>query len=196
MAQPDATGLDCPECGASNRPGATACFLCGHRLDTARPETRTGAPKSPASPTSPELVNPYAPPTTFVLPALPFRISSLMLVIAVIVVCLGVGPFGVAPALVYTCIVVAKSKARGRPMAVLEQLSTFLAALIGVVVIAVSAFIAFLVTCFPIGMAADASGTGLTIAFVIGGMAAGAAAFLTYLLLTRKRRREGIPGKP
>ena len=81
------------------------------------------------------------------------------MVIAVIAVCLGVAhenlilgiilAVAVAPALVYTVIVAARSKARGRPMAVLDKVRTFLLAIVGVVVIAVSAIIAFFVTCFP-----------------------------------------------
>jgi len=215
MAPPDGIWFVCPQCGASNRPGATACFLCGYGLDTARPETRTAAPKSPASPTSAELVNPYAAPTTVFSPALTFRISSLLMVIAVIAVCLGVAHenlvlgiilvVAVTPALVYTIIVAAKSKARGRPMDVFEKVWSFLAALAGVVVIAVSAVIAFCMTCVPIGFATLPAGrllrpgpdTDFIIALVAGGTAGvAAAAYMTYYLLTRKGRRRGSPGKP
>jgi len=205
------TGLVCPECGASNRAGETACFLCGHGLDALRPETRTGVPKAP---TSPDVVNPYEPPTTFVSP-LTSRISSLLMVIAVIAVCLGVAhenlvlgiiqAIAVAPALVYTVIVAAQSTARGRPMAVFKKVSTFLAALVGVVVIAVSAFIAFFVTCLSVGIASEAGYIGrdwdlksLVTACVYGGgtAAIAVAAYMTYFLVTRKGRRGGSPGKP
>jgi len=218
MAPPDPIGLDCPECGAANWAGETTCFLCGHGLDTARPETRTGAPKSPALPTSPELVNPYAPPTTFVSPALTFRISSLLMVIAVIAVCLGVARENlflgiflavvVAPALMYTVIAAARSRASGMPRAVFEKVSTFFAALVGVVVIEVSALIAFCMTCVPVGYATLAAGYwaiagnvrnewGLIFALATGGAAGvAAAAYMTYRLLHRKGRRWGNPGKP
>ena len=208
MGLSDGIWFVCPECGASNHPRATACFLCGHFLDTARPETRTGAPKSPASPTSPELVNPYKPSTTLLSPALAFRISSLLMVIAVIAVCMGVAHenvfFGillavaVAPALGYTFIVAARRKAKERPMAVFEKVSTFLAAIVGVVMIAVSAVVSFFVTCIPVGYATvgAAEDSGLIIALVIGGTAAvAAAAYMTYYLLHRKGRRPGSPGK-
>jgi len=136
-------------------------------------------------------------------------------VIAVISVCLGVARENVvlgiflavlvAPALGYTVIVAAKSKARGRPMAVFKKVSTFLAALVGVVVIAVSAFIAFFVTCLSVGIASEAGYIGrdwdlktLVTACVYGGgtAAVAAAAFMTYFLLTRKRRSARTAEKP
>jgi len=202
------TGLVCPDCGASNRAGETVCFLCGRGLDTLRPETRTGTPKSPASPTAPELFNPYKAPTTIVSPALTFRISSLLLVIAVISVCLGVARENVvlgiflavlvAPALGYTVIVAAKSKARGRPMAVFEKMWSFLAALAGVWMIEVSAVIAFFMTCVPVNFATARFGDpGSIMPLVTGGTAVvAAAAFVTYFLLTRKRRSARSTGKP
>jgi hypothetical protein len=111
----------------------------------------------------------------------------------------------VAPALVYTVNVAAKSKASGRPMAVFEKASTFIAAIVGVVVIAVSAFIAFFVTCIPVSIAVIAAsyadifvdGTAASIIVLLssGTAAIAAAAFMTYLLLTRKRQSGGIPRK-
>jgi len=208
MAPPDQIGLVCPDCGVWNRGGKTACFLCGHRLVTAWPATMPEVPKSPTSPTSPDLVNPYAPPTDFHSPALTFRINSLLIVTAVIAVCLGVMherlvlgiilAVAVAPALVYTFIVAARRKARGRPIAVLEKVGTFLAALAGVVVIALAAVIAFFVTCIPVAFAdVGAGNTGAMLALVTGGTAGVAtAAFMTYFLLCRKGRRDGTPRKP
>ncbi|MFI5458240.1 MAG: hypothetical protein ACHRXM_22650 [Isosphaerales bacterium] len=194
------TGFVCPECGASNRAGETVCFLCGHGLDTLRPETRKGVPNSP---TSPELVNPYKAPTTIVSPALTFRISSLLLVIAVIAVCLGVAhenwgmgillAITVTPALLYTMIVAAKSKVRGRPMAVFKKIGTFLAAIVGVVVIAGSAVIAFFVTCIPaVAISRDMNIVAVTC--YTAGVAT--AALMTYYLLFMRGRRSGSPGKP
>ena len=153
MAPAHARWLVCPQCGGKNGPWRGLCFLCGHGLDTATSEPRTGAPKSPASPAAPEVVNSYEPPAAFFAPAVTFRISSLLMVIAVIAVCLGVAhenlvlgiilAVAVAPALMYTFMVAARSKARGKPMVLLEKVGSFLAAIAGVVVIAVSAFIAF-----------------------------------------------------
>ena len=121
MGRSDLIWFVCPECGAANRP-KNFCFLCGHDLDTGRLETTAGTPRSPISFTSPEPVNPYAPPPTGFSPAFTFRISSLLMVIAVFAVCLGVAhenlimgiilAVAVAPALVYTVIVATERKAR------------------------------------------------------------------------------------
>ena len=199
--------LVCRQCGASNRPGGTFCFLCGHGLDTARPETRAGAPRSPISFTSHEPIDPYEPSTTFVSPDLTFRISSLLMVIAVIAVCLGVVhenlalgiflAFAVAPALVYTFIVAAKSKARGRPMNVFEKAGTFVASIVGVVVIAGSAFIAFGVTCFSSFVVIGFRGENQNIVVMISyGAAVATAAFITYYLLFMRGRTGGSAEKP
>jgi len=133
----------------------------------------------------------------------------------VIAVCLGVAyenlimgiilSVAVAPELVYTFVWWSKSKARGRPMAALEMVGSFFAALVGVVVIAVSAFIAFFVTCLSVGIASEAGYVGrgwdlksLVTACVYGGgtAAVAAAAFMTYFLLTRKRRSARTAEKP
>ncbi len=202
MGPSDGIWFLCPQCGTANRPGKTACFLCGQRLDTAGSGVKPGAPLAPAAPAFHEYVNPYSPPPDSVSPALSFKISSLLMVIAVIAVCLGVAhenlilgiiqAVAVAPALAYTVIVAARNKARGRPMAIIDKVHTFLLAIVAVVVIAVSAIIAFVVTCFPVGYAViNTGGTGTwIIALVIGGIGAVAAAvFMTRFFLNLKRRR-------
>jgi hypothetical protein len=199
----------CPECGAANRTRFCFCLVCGHDLGTARSHSSTRSPKSPTSAAAFEHVNPYAPPTTIDSPLYTFRIRSLLMLIAMIAVCLGVGhenlflgillAVAVAPALVYTAIVAARRSALGRPMAFIDKVRTFLAAIVGVVVIAVSGFIAFFATCFSIASAnaANANPNFLVILFTTSGAAAVAAgAFVTYLLLTRKGRGKGIPGEP
>ncbi|MGO9922198.1 MAG: hypothetical protein ACLQIB_46815 [Isosphaeraceae bacterium] len=199
MAPPDRIESVCLECGAANRPGETACFLCGRSLDTARPATMTGVPKSAAPTTSPELFNPYEPPTTILSPGLTFRISSLLLLIVAVAVCLAVAhedwivgialAAAVAPALGYTSIMASRSAAEGRPMEVFQKVWSFLAALCGVVVIALSALIAFCLTCIPAGFVAlNVGDLGSYLALGIGGTAGvAAAAYMTYYLLTRKR---------
>jgi len=218
MAPPDRLALVCPECGALNRAGFRFCFLCNQLLVTVPPATTTDAPKSPTSHTSPELVNPYAPPTTFVSPALTFRISSLLMAIAVIAVCLGVAhenwglgivlAVAVAPALLWTIYEATTNKANGRPMAVFEKVGTFLGSLVGVVVIEVSAVIAFVVTCVPMGLAtvrgfgdsarANTWGsTYLPVAVVNGGLVGIAVGgYVTYVLITRRSRRARKRDKP
>jgi len=128
-----------------------------------------------------------------------------MMAIAVIAVCLGVAhenlvlgiivAVAVAPALVYTVIVAAKSKAKGRPMAVFQKLNTFLAAAVAVPMVAVSAVIASRVIYVDVGNAACGAGyPGFITALVIGGTAGVAtAAYMTYYLFHRKGRRRGNP---
>jgi hypothetical protein len=123
-----------------------------------------------------------------------FQISSLMLLIAVIAVCAGVWRAGagwgfalavaVMPALVYTTFVAFESAAAGRPMDVIEKVGSFIAALAGVVVVALAALIAFCMTCFPAGIVSRNVGFALA----IGGTAAiAAAAYMTRVLLRRSR---------
>ncbi len=165
--------------------------------------------KSSTSSSSPESINPYAPPTSGSAPNVTFRISSLLLVIAIIAVCLGVAhenlvlgiilAVAVVPALVYTVILVEKRSAGGNPMAVADKVTTFLVAIGGVVIIEFSSLVAFCMTCYPIGAAGFAanSAVGLIIGLVVGGIAGIAAgAYATKLLLFRKGRAGRIAGKP
>jgi len=125
------------------------------------------------------------------------------MVIAVIAVCLGVAhenwgmgillAIAVTPALLYTMIVAVKRKVRGRPMAVLEKVGTFLAAIVGVVVIAGSAVIAFFVTCIPAVAASRDSNIVAVTCYTAGVVTA---AFVTYYLLFMRGRRGGRPAKP
>ena len=139
-----------------------------------------------------------------------FRISSLLLIIPVIAVCLAAGqvqPYAgiglavvVLPALGYTCVVAFKSAAAGKPMLVAEKVHTFGAAFLGVMVIEFAALVAFCMTCFPTGYIAFSAGgatPAIVGAFVIGGLAGVAAGgWVTYFLLTRKRRLARKAGKP
>jgi hypothetical protein len=139
-----------------------------------------------------------------------FRISSLLLIIAVVAVCLagwqaqpyvGIGlTVVVLPALGYTCVVAFKSAAAGKPMLVAEKVHTFGAAVAGVLVIEFAALVAFCMTCFPTGYIAFSSNAGppaVVCAFLIGGLAGVAAGgWVTYFLLTRKRRLARKAGEP
>ena len=201
MGAADGIWFVCPECGASNRPANKSCFLCGHDLDSAAPDTRAGAARSPIVFSSVDAVDPYEPPPGVGSTPRTFRISSLLLLIAVIAVCLGVFheqpvlgiilAVAVTPAMAYTMIVAAKSEARGRPLATIDKISTFLAAIVGVVIIAFSALVAFVSTCFPAGfIGMNVGGAGIIFAVVIGATAGIAAAvYTTRFLLTRKHRR-------
>jgi hypothetical protein len=158
----------CGKCGTLNRRGATACFLSGHGLGTARPETKSDAPRSLAPLTSCELLKSSAPPNSPVSPALSFRISSLVLVIAVVAVCLAILrqdlvagailALTVLPALIYTIAVATIRTARGRPMTLFEKFRTFLAAIFGVLLITFCAVAAACVTYLSVGRAIFSAG--------------------------------------
>lgn len=195
----------CPACGASNRPQSNSCFLCGHALDAAKAETITGPPRPPISFGSTELINPYAPPASEIARPLSFRISSLLMVIAVIAVCLGVAhenlvlgiilAMAIVPALIYTVIVVQKRGAGGNPLGVADKVTTFLVAIGGVMIVEFSSLVAFCMTCYPIGFVSvsAAGGLGLIVAFGIGGLAAiVTAVYATRLLLSARSQNQRV----
>ena len=150
----------CPECGAANRVGETTCFLCGGRSGTDSPAQAGAKSFNPYAPPSVS----YAPPAVSVPLRPSFHISSMLLIIAVIAVCLGVWQAQpllgvivaviVVPALGYTSVIAFQSASKGRPLAVSEKLNRFLAALMGVVVILFAALVAFCMTCVPTGFIA------------------------------------------
>jgi hypothetical protein len=197
-----ATGPEsaCPECGAFRRAADPSCFLCGRRFDS-DPEVApaAGKPFNPYDPPPPALLErPAAAPGSL---RLTFRISSLLLIIAVVAVCLGVWQAQpilgaclavvAVPALGYVCVIGFKSASAGKPMAVPDKLSSFLAALWGVVLVEFAALVAFCMTCVPAGfvaMSADAAGeTGFIVALVLGGVGAFAGgAYVAYWLIKTK----------
>ena len=191
----------CGKCGTLNRPGATACFLCARRFDTAALYTRGDASQSPTSLTS-------AASSAAVSRALSFRISSLLLVIAVVALCLAIVredllvgtvlALAVVPALAYTIIAAARREARGSPMAVHEKLRTFLAAIVGVALIAFSTVATFFLTCVSVSRATDGAGEVDFIITVVIAVFAGAAAgtSVTYVLLLMNGQRTPKARKP
>ena len=184
-----------------HRRGATACFLCGQSFSTVRPEIGTDGSQSPLPLTSSEPVKPYSPPSTLVSRVLSFRISSFLLVISVVAVCLAglrkdvvvgtVLALAAAPALIYTIAVAAVRTARGRPMALLEKLRTLLAAIIGVLLITFCAVAASCMTYLSVGRATANSGeVGSIIALAAGGLAGVVGgAFAVYVLFFMKSQR-------
>jgi hypothetical protein len=135
---------------------------------------------------------------------LAFRISSLLLIIAVIAVCLAAGqaavpvrigvPLFVLPALVYTCVQAYQSVADGRPMEVFDKVMVFLTALWCVFLIEFAAVIAFFMTCIPtgyLGLAVGLGPPGIMFGVFIGGLAGiVAGGFVVYLILSvRKYQR-------
>jgi hypothetical protein len=181
----------CPDCGALARAGETTCFLCGQRLGGAESKQTIGlaATESPSAPW----------PT--------FHISSLLLLIALVALCLGVGheepALGIAlavvvlPAAGYTTVIAFRSAATGRPMSVFQKLWSFGGAMTGVMAIEFASLVAFCITCVPTGFVAMSAGEkGIIVAVVVGGIAAVAAgAFMTRYLLTMRSRGKRRAGK-
>ena len=114
-----------------------------------------------------------------------FRISSMMLVMPVIAVCLAVwqadffvGVFVTAtvlPALVYTCLRASKNAAGGRPMDLRDKVRTFVAAFFCALVIGFSAVIALIATIAPASYLAIKFGVGrhaMMVGFIVAVQAA------------------------
>jgi hypothetical protein len=137
-----------------------------------------------------------------------FHISSFLLLIALVALCLGAGRaqpvLGITlavvllPAAGYTTTMAFRSAATGRPMSHFEKLWSFGGAVTGVMAIEFAALVAFCITCVPTGFAAMSAGDkGIIFGVVIGGIAAvAAAAYMTRYLLSRKFRDRGRAGKP
>jgi len=209
MAAPDRRLLLCPECGATNRAGETACFLCRHRLDTTWSESTTEVRDSSSTPKSTSLAKPGGTSDSFSFLRVISGITSFFLLVALGAICAGIWreepkvvivmlAVAITPALTYTGFVAMESRAKGRPMAVLQTVGTFIAAVVGVLVIAISALIAFCLTCIPVGFVTMNFGfDNYVIPLAIGGTAGVAmAVHMTYRLITKSRRNSDRIGKP
>jgi hypothetical protein len=109
-----------------------------------------------------------------------YQISTLMLLIALIAVCLGVmhevPGLGIAlflvmiPALVRTTTGAARRRAEGRPMSWQERAIVFAASMGIVVLTGLAALITFVAICFPTGMFMIGSGSqaGFVVAIALG----------------------------
>jgi hypothetical protein len=144
-AQPSSNPLICPECGAKAAINASKCWICKRPLASDVPVTAElagGAAEHRA---------------TF-----QFGISSIMLIITLAAVILGVWQMapgiGIAlaivaiMALIPTCIISMQKGARGRPMTPSEKISLFMVWLGLAAVVLIAAGIAFVITCYPLGL--------------------------------------------
>ncbi len=185
---PEPVTHTCPQCGAVNPRRAASCWLCYADLGEAGPAG--GAPFHPPIPGSHSLLA---------------SVTGGLLVALVLLVALGVlltaeGPWRLlgplfllasVPALVR----VFRSDAPGGLADTAEPLRVFGTVLAGVgitALVAVAAVVMFVVTCFPVGLATvNLSGggndTGVLVAFVVGILAAGGAAYLVTLAFFRRR---------
>ncbi len=137
---PSADAVRCPDCGALLKRGEIKCWLCG------REQQPDGS-----EPSSPFAV---APRKT----AGQFSLATVFLIITLIAVCLGtlrLAPgVGVllmivaAPALIRTCVVVAKEKRGGHSLSIGEKLVAFFASSFIIILVGVAGFIAFQIACW------------------------------------------------
>jgi hypothetical protein len=151
----------CPDCGAVNAPPAIFCWLCGRAL----PPSGDGAER------------PAAPPNSNVT----FSLSSLMLVMTLIAVCLGAATiepgFGIilaiaaTPAVLRTMVLMKWERQRlGHSASILEKVLTFASSLLLLVVVGTASFAAFFVMClagFGAGGEVSAIGLGIVAGLIV-----------------------------
>jgi hypothetical protein len=175
MESTDPPMFPCPNCRHENPRGSIHCAFCAHPL-TEKPAELDE--------------NPWSPPAAADSSSRTFTIGSLMLVIAVIAVCLGVTVavpglgvlliLAIVPASIRTLLAISSRRAAGKPLTVWEKFVVFAGSLAVVAAIGIGSFIAFVVTCFPVGfvsVSAAESMVGLVLAFVLGIVAAGFTGF-------------------
>ena len=165
----------CANCGWTNQPEKAACVICFQQ--------RTDRVLPPKPPEPVEADGRRSLRGTFGL-------SSLLLLIAVLGVSMGVmrEALGIGillaiiatPACVRACLAAARHRARGQPMRIEEGVQAFASSLCVVTVIVSASGVAFFAACFPIGLATfvpDQDTPGMVVAFVLGFVAAGVAAY-------------------
>ena len=133
----------------------------------------------------------HSAPTTF---RPKFNISSFLLLIALVALCLGAArtqpALGIIlavvllPAAAWTTIMAFRSAATGKPMSLIEKLGRFGGAITGVMAVEFASLVAFCITCVPTRFVAMSAGDrGIIFAVVMGGIAAVAAAVYTARLM-------------
>jgi hypothetical protein len=195
MAASDRITLICPDCGAANRAGEKLCFLCGQSLETTWTKSRALARESIEPITHAAGTKRTGGAGAFSGERRTSQISSLLLLIAVIVVCAGVYRVDpvkglglgvvVVPALLYTVFAAFESRSAGKPMDVFDKVGSFVLALAGVALIGLAAFIAFWMTCIPAAIISKNFGIGIMIGGTVG---IAVAAYMTGRILMRRRR--------
>jgi hypothetical protein len=157
MDRPSPELVNCPHCGAKNPAIDEACAECGKALTVAigpRPKVRR------------------------------IPLWAVMIVIAVVAVCLA--PVRVAPgisvvlavfllpACVRTIAVIEGRKADGRPMLARETMDVIINSCLITVALVFASSAAFVVTCFPVGLATvdRLGGSGLVVACLAGSVPA------------------------
>jgi hypothetical protein len=175
MDQPEPPSLLCPHCGAGNDVRATVCSACDRPLILVIADDPWRAPGEP----------PFDGR---------FRISSLMVVIGVLAICLGlirevpglavVLMILAVPALARTIGGITRRRRSGRPVTWNDRLGLFGGSLAVVAVILTASVIAFTVTCFPTGLLIMQANEGIGLALgILGGLAC--AGFSAFFLIRR-----------
>ena len=163
----------CPECGATKPLSRTkrSCWLCGHSFDGPSITTATAVPRASA----------VRQPQSFGLATLMLVVTLISVVMGLTALAPGLGILLIVlltPAMVRTFGIVGRQKAKGRQVAAAHKIGTLFASLAVVTVIGSASVGAFLVTCFPIGLAAYGGKAGdnearIFLAFIVGFGAAG-----------------------
>jgi hypothetical protein len=171
MEPADVQVIRCLHCQAENPPGSATCGSCGRPLP---PVGGSGQD---------EIL--WLPPDRAESARRTYHLSTLMLLVAVISVCLGVlrevPGLGVllillmVPALIRTLAGAARRQSRGSPMSWNEKLAVFLSSLGIVFVVGFASLIAFVATCLPAGVVMIGTGSefGFYLAVIVGLAAAG-----------------------
>ena len=187
MASTDEFAPRCPECGAALDSRESKCWLCLRKL-TAEPE-----------------MNPYVSPPAQALAVSPaqFSLSTLLLVMTLVAVCLGVtmaAPgLGVLlivlalPALVRTVVSGLKQKQAGAPYTPSEKIAAYCVSLMVMLMVGVAGGIAFEIACWGsgllvIGIGGDQNLEAGLITGVALGSIAGIGVLVWLLYLTRPRK--------
>jgi hypothetical protein len=199
MAESEGIWIVCPRCGASNLPNRVDCFLCGLSLVSTRsapPDREDGLVELlPA-----DRANPYAAPKVPVAMGPTFRISTLLLVIAAIAVCLGVIheapglgiPLGVLSfaALGRTVVVANRGLQRGHALSLPDKIAVFLATVGIGVVIMICIVIAVVAALFALCMFAGGGSTDVTVpAMGLGAVVLGLGTIWGSVLVVRRLGR-------
>lgn len=166
-------GSHCPSCGAQNRADSVECFLCHQPFGLTEPtsaQSPTTWVPSPVSPTD-DLAAAHADIQRT------FKLSSLMLIIALVAVCLGAlveSPgLGVvliivaAPALLRTLAAIHYFRGRGQRLTTVDKVLFFVGSLLIVTMILMSTLIAFTIVCFPAGLVAIGTLQGAGFLFAV-----------------------------
>ncbi len=179
MTHPTAPAIHCPECSAANEPGNTLCWLCGRRFDA-------------GGPIDAQLLS-AAPPAAHPQ----FALSTMMLIITLICVCLGV--LTIAPGLIVPLVVVVvpalfrtvsatKRMARqGQDVTISDRVAAFSTSLGIVFLVWIAGIVAFGAACATavgVVLSADGGSSGDTaVAIAIGISIAGALGALLLMIV-------------